>query len=171
MEVHIDAPAAEPRLCERCKKPIPAERLKRKRTRFCRPTCQQNFWIKKTTKGKASRKRRNTNPTARKRFKRALAKHQLFLDELKSKPCIDCGGTFPPECMDFDHRDPSEKCYNIGQKRGSRVSQVNLMLEVNKCDLVCANCHRVRTRKQALARWHPVVVDGVLMEEEVLQAA
>ncbi|MDP4236659.1 MAG: thiamine pyrophosphate-dependent dehydrogenase E1 component subunit alpha, partial [Bacteroidota bacterium] len=26
-----------------------------------------------------------------------------FMRELKTKPCLDCGNSFPPECMDFDH--------------------------------------------------------------------
>ena len=46
--------------------------------------------------------------------------------------------------MDFDHRDPSEKSFHIG-RRGPYLSRKRLLAELRKCDVVCANCHRVRT--------------------------
>jgi len=51
--------------------------------------------------------------------------------------------------MDFDHRDKNLKTGNIG----SFVSQAyfkkeKLLEEINKCDLVCSNCHRIRTYKR-----------------------
>ena len=63
------------------------------------------------------------------------------LNTLKAKPCTDCGGIFPPECMDFDHKE--SKDFEIG--RHYRKSLDKLLAEIEKCDLVCANCHRVRT--------------------------
>lgn len=55
---------------------------------------------------------------------------------------MDCGGTFPPECMDYDHRPGTEKYYGVGQLTGSLTK---MKAEIAKCDLVCANCHRIRT--------------------------
>lgn len=60
---------------------------------------------------------------------------------LKSAPCTDCGGNFHPYCMDFDHRDQSIKYKDISQI--NRIDEI--LEEVKKCDLVCANCHRIRT--------------------------
>jgi len=48
--------------------------------------------------------------------------------ELKAAPCMDCGGTFHPSAMTFDHRPGTNKVKDLA-----------------KCDLVCANCHAVRT--------------------------
>ena len=56
---------------------------------------------------------------------------------------MDCGGSFPPVCMDFDHRDGSTKVNSIAHWSLSDLP--GLMAEVAKCDLVCANCHRLRT--------------------------
>jgi hypothetical protein len=67
----------------------------------------------------------------------------------KGGKCVDCGGTFPDCCMDFDHRDPSKKSFNIAAKHWS-VSR--LKNEVDKCDLVCSNCHRERTQKRLTSR-------------------
>ena len=75
-----------------------------------------------------------------------------WIDEVKSTPCLDCGGRFPPECMDFDHRDPSEKLFNVSQAAVSGNSLESVKAEIAKCDLVCANCHRIRTAKQQKRR-------------------
>lgn len=69
---------------------------------------------------------------------------RTWIQEVKSKPCMDCGVSYPYYVMDFDHRDPSIKTDFIGKviRRGSW----NLLREeVAKCDVVCSNCHRERT--------------------------
>jgi hypothetical protein len=67
---------------------------------------------------------------------------------------MDCGGTFPPECMDFDHRPGEKKLFGIGQ--GLRRKLEALLAEIAKCDLVCANCHRIRTHR---LRAKPLLTD------------
>jgi hypothetical protein len=71
-----------------------------------------------------------------------------WFDTAKARPCEDCGGQFPPECMDFDHTDPATKEFSVsyGAVAGLRVERV--MAEIAKCRLLCANCHRIRTAKQ-----------------------
>jgi hypothetical protein len=62
----------------------------------------------------------------------------------KNAPCTDCGESYPPYVMDFDHRDPSQKSFNLGT--GALVySRAKVEAEIAKCDLVCSNCHRERT--------------------------
>jgi hypothetical protein len=63
--------------------------------------------------------------------------------------CLDCRGAYVPEVMDFDHKPGVDKKFNISNC-GSR-SWKTIELELSKCDLVCANCHRLRTleRRQA----------------------
>jgi hypothetical protein len=41
---------------------------------------------------------------------------QNFVNELKNVPCMDCKGRFPHYVMDFDHRDPSIKEFQISKK-------------------------------------------------------
>ena len=67
--------------------------------------------------------------------------------ELKSRPCADCGGEFPFYVMDFDHREGEEKTAHVAMLTSS-LSLKRLLKEIAKCDLVCANCHRVRTYKR-----------------------
>jgi hypothetical protein len=65
--------------------------------------------------------------------------------ELKSKPCVDCGGIFPSECMDFDHLS-DDKIIDISKSLYRSMEFIKK--EIAKCDLVCANCHRIRTYKR-----------------------
>jgi hypothetical protein len=65
--------------------------------------------------------------------------------EQKNGPCADCGVQYPPFVLDFDHRPGTKKIANLNVlvKRGAK--QEVLLAEIAKCDLVCANCHRIRT--------------------------
>lgn len=75
--------------------------------------------------------------------RRRADRRRAELSALKDGPCMDCGNRFPPECMDFDHRPGEGKIKPVGYLfyMPHKVAD-----EVKKCDLVCANCHRIRTR-------------------------
>lgn len=74
-------------------------------------------------------------------------RRQFIEDYKKDKPCIDCKNTFAPYVMDFDHLPEFTKEFQIGQ-RGNYHSKEKLLEEFAKCELVCANCHRIRTWKR-----------------------
>ncbi len=58
-------------------------------------------------------------------------------------PCSDCGRHYAHYVMDFDHRPETEKKFLVSQFRAHNLAA--LIEEVDKCDIVCANCHRIRT--------------------------
>jgi hypothetical protein len=70
---------------------------------------------------------------------------------------MDCGVGYPHYVLDFDHRPGEQKTagINVLVKRGASASV--LRSEMAKCDLVCANCHRMRTwqRKQDAEESNP----------------
>ena len=68
-----------------------------------------------------------------------------WLRQLKEKPCVDCGNSFPHYVMQFDHIDPSSKKFALATIGSGTRSRLALENEVAKCELVCANCHAVRT--------------------------
>jgi hypothetical protein len=68
-----------------------------------------------------------------------------FLRDLRRRPCADCGQTFPPWVMDFDHRDPKTKSFALAAGKVLLKSRDILLAEIAKCDIVCANCHAIRT--------------------------
>lgn len=65
------------------------------------------------------------------------------LAEIKDKPCLDCGIKYPPYVMEFDHISDN-KVGSISYLM-NRVSWKEILEEIDKCELVCANCHRART--------------------------
>ncbi len=67
-----------------------------------------------------------------------------FIDSLKDCPCTDCGESYPACVMDFDHV-RGEKLFNVTSMKGRSPSEAAILEEVAKCDVVCANCHRIRT--------------------------
>lgn len=78
-----------------------------------------------------------------------LSPKRILLRDLKARPCLDCGGNFHYCQMDFDHV-RGDKVTEVSQATG--LSHELLLLEVAKCDLVCANCHRVRTYSKGTKR-------------------
>ena len=61
---------------------------------------------------------------------------------VKDQPCADCGQEFPFFVMDFDHvRGKKKLC--VAQMRGQTLDEV--ISEIMKCDVVCSNCHRIRS--------------------------
>ena len=74
------------------------------------------------------------------------AERQQFIAEYKlEKGCMDCGYRLHPHALDFDHREGVDKCFEVSHYSG-RVQ--NLLPEIEKCDVVCANCHRIRTHNR-----------------------
>ncbi|MBX7222143.1 MAG: hypothetical protein K1Y36_19480 [Blastocatellia bacterium] len=74
---------------------------------------------------------------------RAFAQRRAFVRQAKQRPCADCGVQYPYYVMDFDHRDGDEKLFALNSV--DRVTLKAIKLEIEKCDVVCANCHRERT--------------------------
>ena len=67
-----------------------------------------------------------------------------YVNVLKSgKPCSICGQTFPSICMDFHHITPDNKDGNVGEMIRDHLSMNRILQEIDKCMLVCSNCHRI----------------------------
>ena len=76
--------------------------------------------------------------------RRAREAAKEYINEVKHCPCAHCGGRFPPFVMDFDHV-RGTKVANLSQLRGGRSAWSKILDEIAKCEVVCANCHRLRT--------------------------
>lgn len=90
----------------------------------------------------------NAKKAARRRFEA-----RELLRRLKSGPCKDCGNKYQACQMDFVRREES------GKAPVSKLllrSQKSILADVEQCDLVCANCGRLRTwKKQRKGRSGP----------------
>ncbi len=121
-------PTYEPGRCGYCKRPLPVPRNPR------RLYCEQACGLRASKPRHKVRKK--ADPETVRMVLELVATSRLA-------PCMDCKGSFPPVCMDFDHRDPSTKSFALSRARGFDLEAVKL--ELAKCDLICSNCHRIRT--------------------------
>ena len=60
-------------------------------------------------------------------------------------PCVDCGEK-NPVVLEFDHKNSVEKIANVSNLLDNKWETIQK--EIDKCDVRCANCHRIRTAKQ-----------------------
>ena len=73
------------------------------------------------------------------------AKKRREMWEIKEKSgCIDCGEMYPHYVLEFDHREGEEKLGSVSDLYAKWGREVGLS-EAKKCDIVCANCHKIRT--------------------------
>lgn len=71
----------------------------------------------------------------------ARERKRAFILESRNKPCTDCGGVFPLPAMQHDHL--SDKWKNVSALPSASWRQIRE--EIAKCEVVCANCHAIRT--------------------------
>ena len=62
-----------------------------------------------------------------------------------------------PACLDFDHRDAGKKKHNVSDMVRDDYSAQKVLNEINKCDVVCSNCHRKKTRGESPKAVAPAV--------------
>ena len=85
----------------------------------------------------------------KKEYKKTIRKNVF---EYKSThPCITCGES-DPVVLEFDHVDTKDKLATISNMAANGWGWSTILLEIEKCVVLCANCHRRRTAKQF--DWH-----------------
>ncbi len=74
----------------------------------------------------------------------SLTRTKYLIEYFVTHPCVDCGET-DPVVLEFDHL--RDKLFDIGQKLAVR-SWTSVLAEIEKCEVVCVNCHRRRTARR-----------------------
>ncbi len=74
-------------------------------------------------------------------------KREKIVEYKQSKGCKDCGNK-NPVVLDFDHL--SDKVSNVSDLIVRRVAWKFVEAEIEKCEVVCANCHRIRTHNRRI---------------------
>jgi hypothetical protein len=134
------------RRCGRCGQFKPLEdfawrrRAKAQRHNYCRP-CHAEYHREHYL---ANRDRYVAQ--ARERKEALLLERTLFLLEYFAEhPCTDCGET-DPVVLEFDHL--GEKLFDIGRALPYRNWE-SILAEIEKCEVVCRNCHRRRESQRS----------------------
>ena len=74
-----------------------------------------------------------------------LARKRSFVNDYKlTRGCRICGYTEHPVALELNHIDPLSKTMDIARSLGS-CSMERLLAEIEKCDVLCANCHQIHT--------------------------
>lgn len=141
------------KVCTGCGMPKPMDefpikhKLRGTRGTRCR-SCQSAY-------GKLHYQRKRDHYLARAKARRARGRGRsnkywaYLMSYLQAHPCVDCGET-DPLVLQFDHRDGTTKIDAVGTMV-NRANWSSLLAEIAKCDVRCANCHRLRTAEQG--RW------------------
>ena len=140
--------------CQACKKEFPAKQLidgklrSLYRRRFClecsafgaHNTSRLPYGALGSEEVRLARRQRRRDS-----FRRSLRKRRRNrkrdLVAARGGRCVDCGYSACVEALQFHHRDPATKDFRLGAFDGTLQ---RLVAEAEKCDLVCANCHRRR---------------------------
>ena len=139
------------RACLKCKKDISKTHLNRK---YCSSNCyessryhkngyrytpeQRKEWYESRKKQDGYiQKLRDQGNSRAKKIKDFLAEYKMNLG------CLDCGYRGHHSALEFDHIH-GEKKINVCHAKS--INQAKL--EIEKCEVVCANCHRIRTYKR-----------------------
>ena len=80
-------------------------------------------------------------------------KNWLIKQKMSRVACMDCGLKVQPDntfVFDYDHRDVHLKSFAISMYL-HQYTEYRLLQEMDKCDLICSNCHRFRTHAQQQA--------------------
>jgi hypothetical protein len=62
--------------------------------------------------------------------------------------CTDCQVSYEPHILDFDHL--ANKSFGISRAIQQGMAIEKIRQEIKKCEIVCSNCHRERTRSRML---------------------
>lgn len=96
---------------------------------------------------------------AKSRKEKILSENRInMFNLLSNSSCKDCGET-NPIVMEFDHL--SDKQYNISRMMQDHFWE-RILEEISKCEIVCCNCHRIRTSKRG--NWYRTIRNGSASE-------
>ena len=123
-------------------------------------SCKQCTWKAKTP----ATKRKVYKGNAETRGKSS----KLVIMEYFGGCCQRCGYQGQPPQMDFDHKNPKEKLSSLSCMHLPHMSIKEIIIEIQKCQMLCSNCHRLVSTKyehhlKDNITYHP-------MEEPILYA-
>ncbi len=74
--------------------------------------------------------------------------HRAFmLTYMSDKACVICGEV-DIRVLELDHLDPSKKKFSVSQAAARGFNIEDVVLEIKKCRVLCANCHKKHTAQQ-----------------------
>lgn len=84
--------------------------------------------------------------TRRRKYRDNITK--LIREHKEAIGCTDCGEKYPYYVLDLDHIG-DDKSFNLSAYRNHTHDIEKIKEEIAKCEVVCANCHRIRTYQRS----------------------
>ena len=138
LEFGLDPYSEKTKTCSECNETFTT---KVDRAECCSQKCRVRKSRRLKKEGKQPEKRAPFNNLEYQRLRRRI------LNEYKIRQgCARCGYNEHPAALHFDHRDHTQKAFNISQD--PKRSWESIEAEIAKCDVLCANCHSVRTHEE-----------------------
>ena len=139
--------------CTHCKKEFSRKRQRYKRP-FCSDICKYTYfhqerYVSSTTKKEWYQNNKNSE-SIRNIKSIKLMRFCLFQYKLE-RECIICGENHPA-CLDFHHVNPENKIESINYMVRHEYTWGEVLDEIAKCQLLCANCHRKHHAEVRVAR-------------------
>ena len=103
--------------------------------------CSRHYKLNYRNGSPLIQKRASSNPGKSPTFKKDYVRNYLL-----DHGCADCGYNQDPRPLSFDHRPGTVKVRDI--KAGQQLGWEALLEEIAKCDVVCMNCHIIRTSER-----------------------
>ena len=146
-------------ICKWCNQEFEASR---RDTKYCSRSCQakasrarkaNNIDIREKVCGKCGKSFIVKDNAFNRRYcydcvpstpKSGAQNHQIIKKwalEYKGSKCEKCGYNKCSEALEFHHKNPEEKDFNLSD-RNLIFDWQEIKKELDKCSLVCANCHR-----------------------------
>ncbi len=132
------------RRCGRCGELKPLEdfawrrKAKGQRHNYCRP-CHSAYHHEHYL----ANKQRYIDQARERKDALRIERTRFLIEYFSTHPCTDCGEA-DPVVLEFDHL--GDKLFNIGEALTYRNWE-SILAEIEKCEVVCANCHRRRTKR------------------------
>lgn len=131
--------------CKKCQKRFPSSIVidgKRKKL-DTRVFCLECNPYKSNTRNimVPSKNSKEKNAAYMANYYKERSKRKKELVDLKGGKCIHCGYNRCINVLSFHHRDPSQKTFSLSKNVIWKIPWNELLTEIEKCDLVCMNCH------------------------------
>jgi hypothetical protein len=136
----------ETKRCPKCERDLPTEDFNKRANGRCYAYCKacQSLYLRNHyVKNAAAYNERRLLSSRRYR-----SRNRAYLIEyLRTHSCVDCGES-DPVVLDFDHIDPASKEDEVSNLARRAYGLDRLKLEISRCTVRCACCHRRRTAKE-----------------------
>ncbi len=140
------------KICTKClnKKPGSEFFVRDKKTGRLHAQCKECYRLQRTISYAEHYKKYRKLYLLRAKNRRNMLREEYrtkMIAYLSDKACEQCGeGDI--RTLEFDHLDPSQKKFSISQGVRLGYSWDEIILEINECRILCANCHKKHTSSQ-----------------------